>query len=189
MVAISSLSVRSENVDETVALGKLLGDLLVPGSVVLLSGDLGAGKTQLTKGVAAALGVVEAITSPTFNIMYEHVDATSAIVLRHFDLYRLDDEAELDDIDYFGLLEDEAVSVVEWGDKFPDALPAEYLMIRFGYGRTSGAGDAAGAPEPARILEFSAVGDKAVAVLQALNAKVQAQQGSATTNEIQEQAR
>jgi tRNA threonylcarbamoyladenosine biosynthesis protein TsaE len=155
---------------------------LEPGSVVLLCGELGAGKTQLTKGIAAALGVTEPITSPTFNIMFEHLGGasdsgtngnnngnnssnafgtSSEVVLRHFDLYRLDDESELDDIDYFGLLEDAAVSVVEWGDKFADALPADYLKVEFSYGESPG--DAS-----ARTLCFSAVGAKSEQLLEAL---------------------
>lgn len=115
---------------QTEAFGKALGVLLQGGDIVLLSGDLGAGKTQLTKGIAAALGVKEAITSPTFNIMLEH-EAEAGLLLRHFDLYRLEDESELDDIDYFGLLEDGSISVVEWGDKFPDAVPPDGLVIDF----------------------------------------------------------
>jgi tRNA threonylcarbamoyladenosine biosynthesis protein TsaE len=121
---------RSNSPDQTTELGRVLGTLLRAGDIVLLSGDLGAGKTQLTKGIALALGVKEAITSPTFNILLEHA-GSEGVLLRHFDLYRLEDESELDDIDYFGLLEDEAISVVEWGDKFPDALPLDCLVIDF----------------------------------------------------------
>jgi tRNA threonylcarbamoyladenosine biosynthesis protein TsaE len=125
-----SSSLLSSSPEQTEELGRALGTLLQAGDVVLLSGDLGAGKTQLTKGIAAALGVKEAITSPTFNIVLEH-EAAQGVLLRHFDLYRLEDESELDDIDYFGLLEDGSISVVEWGDKFPDALPLDCLVIDF----------------------------------------------------------
>jgi tRNA threonylcarbamoyladenosine biosynthesis protein TsaE len=136
-------------------LGRRLGALLSAGDVMLLAGDLGAGKTQLAKGVAAALGVQQPITSPTFNIMFEYpttvvVPELAPVPLRHFDLYRLETSEELDDIDYFGLLEDVAISIVEWGDKFPDALPEDYLLLHFelldesrrqlqvsGYGRRS----------------------------------------------------
>jgi tRNA threonylcarbamoyladenosine biosynthesis protein TsaE len=116
--------------EQTVALGATLGALLQPGDIVLLTGDLGAGKTQFAKGTAHALGVRATVTSPTFNLMYEYATDRDA-PLRHFDLYRLDDEAQLDDIDYFGLLEDGAISLVEWGDRFPGALPSDCLIVAF----------------------------------------------------------
>jgi tRNA threonylcarbamoyladenosine biosynthesis protein TsaE len=126
----SALSLTTASPEQTVEFGRQLGTLLQAGDIVLLSGDLGAGKTQLTKGIAIALGVKEAVTSPTFNIVLEH-EGADGVLLRHFDLYRLEDESELDDIDYFGLLEDGSVSVVEWGDKFSDALPLDCLVIDF----------------------------------------------------------
>lgn len=120
---------RTQNEEDTVAFGARLGALLDSGSVVLLDGDLGAGKTRLSKGVAQGLGIKAELTSPTFNLVLEYPFGEGAI-LRHFDLYRLDDSEQLDDIDYFGLIEDErAVSLVEWGSKFDDALPLDYLSI------------------------------------------------------------
>jgi tRNA threonylcarbamoyladenosine biosynthesis protein TsaE len=116
---------------QTQALGEQLGTLLQPGEVVLLTGGLGAGKTQFAKGVARALGVTEEVTSPTFNLVVEYHGAGGAI-LRHFDLYRLENADELDDIDYFGLLEtDGAISLVEWGDKFSEAMPLHYRIVEF----------------------------------------------------------
>ncbi|MDR3052626.1 MAG: tRNA (adenosine(37)-N6)-threonylcarbamoyltransferase complex ATPase subunit type 1 TsaE [Coriobacteriales bacterium] len=154
-----ALQLASHSEAQTQQLGASLGALLEPGSVVILSGDLGAGKTQFTKGIARALGIVEPITSPTFNILLQHEVGQSAVLgrsqesgreqggassvpshppaadtpvsLYHFDLYRLESEGELDDIDYFGLLEQDAASVVEWGDKFPGALPVDYLQVDF----------------------------------------------------------
>jgi tRNA threonylcarbamoyladenosine biosynthesis protein TsaE len=143
-------------VEETEALGATLASHLHSGSIVLLAGDLGAGKTQFVKGLARALGVAEHITSPTFNLMVEH--ATPTGTLRHFDLYRLERAADLDDIDYFGLLEDDAVSVVEWGDKFACALPRDYLLV-----------DCAlvpGLPDE-RLIELSAHGPKSEKLLAA----------------------
>lgn len=110
------------------AAGEALAHLLEPGDVLLLSGDLGAGKTQLTKGIARGLGVVEPVTSPTFNILLVH---EGRLTLNHFDLYRLDEANQLQDIDYFGTVEGDGVSVVEWGDRFAEAQPAAGLAIEF----------------------------------------------------------
>jgi len=110
------------------AAGEALAHLLEPGDVLLLSGDLGAGKTQLTKGIARGLGVVEPVTSPTFNILLVH---EGRLTLNHFDLYRLDEANQLQDIDYFGTVEGDGVSVVEWGDRFTEARPAAGLAIEF----------------------------------------------------------
>jgi tRNA threonylcarbamoyladenosine biosynthesis protein TsaE len=93
----------------------------------LLTGDLGAGKTCLTQGIASGLGIEEAVTSPTFNIMLEH---RGRLPLYHFDLYRLEESEELEDIDYFATLEADGVSVVEWGDRFADATPADGIVVR-----------------------------------------------------------
>jgi tRNA threonylcarbamoyladenosine biosynthesis protein TsaE len=94
--------------------------------VVLLTGDLGAGKTQLTKGLARGLGVGEPVTSPTFNMLIVH---TGRIPLYHFDLYRLDSADQLEDLDYFATLEADGVSVVEWGDLFDEAAPADGISV------------------------------------------------------------
>lgn len=109
-------------------LGEQLAGLMQMNDCVVLSGDLGAGKTQFAKGFAAGLGVDDDITSPTFNILFEYVG--DELPLLHFDLYRLDDEDELADIDFFGLLESGGVCLVEWGDKFPAAMPDDRVDVR-----------------------------------------------------------
>lgn len=116
--------ITTENADATIAVGEAFGRLALAGDVLLLSGDLGAGKTQLVKGLARALGVAEPVTSPTFNILLVH---EGRLVLNHIDLYRLDRPDQLEDIDYFGTLESGGVSAVEWGDRFAEAAPADYL--------------------------------------------------------------
>ena len=123
---------RTLTPEETVACGVALGRVAQPGDVFILTGDLGAGKTQFTKGIAQALGIGTPITSPTFNIMliYEGADG---VQLNHIDLYRLDDALQLDDIDYFGCIESNAVSVVEWGDKFGAMMPSDYLEVSMEY--------------------------------------------------------
>lgn len=121
-------ALMSNSEEETIQLGARLAEHVQTNDVIVLSGDLGAGKTQFAKGFAAGLGVSDDITSPTFNILLEYVGAE--LPLLHFDLYRLDEPEELDDIDYFGLLESGGVSLVEWGDKFPEHMPSDYLLIQ-----------------------------------------------------------
>lgn len=122
---------RSPN--ETVRAGELLAGLLAPGDVVALSGDLGAGKTHLVQGVARGLGVAEPVTSPTFNLLVVH---PGRVPLYHVDLYRLERAEELDDIAFAETLESGGVSLIEWGDKFPEELPRDHVevVIRVGAG-------------------------------------------------------
>ncbi len=117
----------TENAEETIEIGEQLSAKCKAGDVIVLSGDLGAGKTQLAKGFAKGLGVTDEITSPTFNIMSEYKG--TKLDLLHFDLYRLETPKELDDIDYFANLESGAVCLVEWGDKFEDVMPKNYVQI------------------------------------------------------------
>jgi len=119
-------AMRTTGPGETLQCGRELAALLEPGDVVLLSGDLGAGKTQLAKGVAEGLGVVEPVTSPTFNILLVH---EGRIPLYHFDLYRLERAEELEDLDYYATLEADGACLVEWGDRFVEAAPSEGLDV------------------------------------------------------------
>ena len=188
---------------ETRLLGERLAGWLKPNDVLLLSGDLGAGKTEFSKGVAVGLGIGEAVASPTFNLMLAYqignagvrasgggVQAPDAgqlsdsgtlpsVVLQtsegitkaldtngqqphslyHFDLYRLDSSDQLDDLDYFGLLEDGAVSVVEWGDRFVDAMPDDYLLVTIVIQN-----------DESRQLIFQAVGKRSEQLLQCFQA-------------------
>ena len=106
--------------DETIALGERLGALLRAGDVLVLTGDLGAGKTQLTKGIAAGMGVVGDVTSPTFTI--EMVYEGAEMPLCHFDLYRLDDAEQLEDTGIFDVLGADGVCVIEWGEQFAEEI-------------------------------------------------------------------
>ena len=109
-------------------LGEKVAGLVQMNDCIVLSGDLGAGKTQFAKGFAAGLGVDDDITSPTFNILFEYVG--DELPLLHFDLYRLDEEDELTDIDFFGLLESGGVCLIEWGDKFAAVMPEDRVDVR-----------------------------------------------------------
>ena len=100
------------------------------GDAVLLTGDLGAGKTTFTKGVAAALGYAGDVTSPTFAIMQEY--AAPTLLLHHIDLYRLDDPLQLEDIGFYEATDPDTpgAALVEWADLFPDEMPDDALAVR-----------------------------------------------------------
>lgn len=117
----------TSSADATKALASTLAPHLGPGDVIVLVGDLGAGKTQFVKGVAEGLGIGADVTSPTFNILLEY--RGGRLPLFHFDLYRLDDAEQLEDIAFYEVLEGDGASFVEWGDKFPEAMPYDYLEI------------------------------------------------------------
>jgi tRNA threonylcarbamoyladenosine biosynthesis protein TsaE len=116
---------------DTEALGTRIGAELAAGDVVLLSGPLGAGKTVLARGIGRGLGVVGAVTSPTFVIAREHPPAAGGrgVGLVHVDAYRLGGRAELDDLDLDTDLASAAV-VVEWGEGLADGLAQRYLLVR-----------------------------------------------------------
>ena len=112
----------------TEALGKLLGRHAADGDVFCLTGDLGAGKTLLSRGVAEALGVSsEDVTSPTFAIM--NVYQGTELEARHFDLYRLNRPEELEDIGFDEYAGGDGVTLIEWAELFSEQLPEEYLQI------------------------------------------------------------
>lgn len=117
---------------ETYAIGKLLGERLQPGDVVALSGELGAGKTCLTQGIAAGMGIGPEypITSPTFTIINEY---PGRLTLYHLDMYRLADAAELRDIGFEDCFNNRGVVVIEWAEKIMDDLPAGTLFILLTY--------------------------------------------------------
>lgn len=106
--------------EETIALGEKIGRALEAGDVLVLTGDLGAGKTQLTKGIAAGMGVVGDVTSPTFTI--EMVYEGAEMPLYHFDLYRLDDPDQLEDTGIFDVLGADGVCSIEWGEQFAEEI-------------------------------------------------------------------
>lgn len=120
---------RAADVEAMRELGRALAPLLKQGDTVILSGDLGAGKTQFSQGVAEGLGVGTAAVSPTFNIVLSYEDGR--IPLRHLDLYRLEQSSELDDLGYGELVgpDSDGVALVEWGRRFTEALPDDFLEV------------------------------------------------------------
>jgi len=125
--------VVSRSTDETLELAGTVGDLLRAGDVVSLVGDLGAGKTVFARGVARALGVTEAVVSPSFTIVREY-DGRMPLV--HVDVYRIDTVQELYDLGFEELVRDDAVTLVEWGDMIDGLLPADRLDVRLAPGDT-----------------------------------------------------
>lgn len=120
---------RTATVKDTEQLGFQLGSFLrqfAKPLCIALVGDLGAGKTHFSQGVARGFGVTDEVTSPTFALMNTY--ETAAGTLYHFDVYRLEDEYELENIGFSEFTED-TLSLVEWADKFPEALPLEVLWI------------------------------------------------------------
>jgi tRNA threonylcarbamoyladenosine biosynthesis protein TsaE len=120
------LRLTSRSDEETRILGASLSPVLLPGDVVSLSGDLGAGKTTLVQGIAAGLGVAGPVTSPTF-VLVHHYDGTFPII--HMDVYRLDSIQEVLDLGFEELLEPQAIMLVEWGEAVLPLLPPRYLDI------------------------------------------------------------
>ena len=116
----------SHNVTETEALGQRLAKLLRPGDVLAYYGDLGAGKTAFTRGLAAGLGCTGRVTSPTFTIVNEY---DGPIPLFHFDMYRLGDSDELFDIGWEDYLVRNGVCAVEWSERVADALPEDVVTV------------------------------------------------------------
>lgn len=118
--------VHVASADEMRALGERLGRVLTAGQVVLLVGDLGAGKTTLTQGIARGLGVTDPVTSPTFVIAREHQAAAGRPALHHVDAYRLASVDELVDLD---LADVDTVTVIEWGDRIAPSLDPGFAVV------------------------------------------------------------
>lgn len=114
-------------VEETTSIGVALGKLLRAGDIICLTGDLGTGKTHITKGIARGLSIDEYITSPTFTIVNEY--DSGRLKLNHFDVYRVSDPDEIYAIGFDDYIFSDAVSIIEWANYIEDILPNEYLHI------------------------------------------------------------
>ena len=125
---------RLATADETRRFGHALGVAAAPGGVIALSGELGAGKTELVKGIASGLGLDAEVTSPTFTLVHEYGGDPP---LFHFDFYRIDDPEEILAIGWDEYLEAGGICVVEWAEKFPELIPphADWWRIAWDAGR------------------------------------------------------
>lgn len=132
MKEIRYRKLRLNNEEDTRSLGLEIANALEPGDIVALIGDLGTGKTALTKYIAEGLGIKEEISSPTFTIVKEY--KSGRLPLYHFDVYRLGSGDELLDIGAEEMLEGDGACVIEWADIVADVLPADSLVVKLDYG-------------------------------------------------------
>lgn len=139
---------------ETLLFGEKLGRVIDERLLICLDGDLGAGKTCLTKGIAKGLDIEEEITSPTFILVEEY---SGRMALYHFDVYRIDDPEELYFIGFDEYLSKEAVVIIEWASLIEEVLPTERLDITIEYMKDGG-----------RKVSVTAMGEEARNVLQRL---------------------
>ncbi|MDY7102899.1 MAG: tRNA (adenosine(37)-N6)-threonylcarbamoyltransferase complex ATPase subunit type 1 TsaE [Actinomycetota bacterium] len=138
---------RTSSPDATRELAAALAALLGPGDLLLLAGDLGAGKTAFVQGVAKALGIDEPVTSPTFTLHRQYV---GRLELNHLDVYRFTHVDEVLDVGLGELLDAPAVTCIEWGDKIVGTVPADFLEVRI----TLGEGD------DDRVVEIRPIGSR-----------------------------
>jgi tRNA threonylcarbamoyladenosine biosynthesis protein TsaE len=127
---MNSLKLITHSPEETQELGRSIGKLAMPGDIYLLVGNLGAGKTCLTQGIAWGLDINEYTLSPSFVIMRE---VYGRLPLYHIDFYRLDNIAEISDLGLDDYLYGHGVCVIEWAEKGRDILPDEHLLISISY--------------------------------------------------------
>lgn len=113
-------------VDETYKIGKLIGSRVNSGDIICLIGDLGTGKTHLTKGIAKGLDIKDHITSPTFTIVNEYI---GRLKLYHFDVYRVNDPDEIAAIGFDEYIFSDGVSVIEWANYIEELIPTNNLSI------------------------------------------------------------
>ena len=120
---------KSDAPARTAELARRLAGVLRPGTVICLDGDLGAGKTLFVQNLAAGLGVQGEVTSPTFNLMNLYEDGRLPLV--HFDLYRLEQEYELDEIGFYDYVENtDGLVLIERAEKFPECLPEDHIALQ-----------------------------------------------------------
>lgn len=134
MKVIDKKKFKIENEDAIREFGLMLAEKIEPNDVIALNGDLGTGKTTLTKYIAEGLGIKETISSPTFTIVKEY--RTGRVPLFHFDLYRIGDEEEFEDIGLDEFLFAGGVCVIEWPDAAAGVLPENAIAVNITYGAT-----------------------------------------------------
>lgn len=124
---MATRTIETNSPEETFALGRQIGEQAEPGEVYTLIGDLGVGKTVFTQGLAVGLGIHDAVNSPTFTIVQVYEDGR--IPFYHFDVYRIGDVEEMDEVGYEDYVYGEGVSLIEWADLIEEILPEHYRRI------------------------------------------------------------
>ena len=142
-----AISVRTSSVEETRDLASLLIKVFKAGDVVVLSGDLGAGKTAFTQVLGLALGIENPITSPTFTLANRY---DGELILNHLDVYRLEHLQEVEELGLSELIDSNSLTVIEWGDVISSVLTEGYLEISLNLGEEIGD----------RIVDFRPIGHK-----------------------------
>ena len=127
---------ESNSAEDTFAFGQKLGREAVPGEIICLDGDLGVGKTVFTQGFAAGLGIDDYVNSPTFNIVKEYEGGR--LPLYHFDVYRIGDPSEMEEIGYEDYFYGQGVSIIEWPGQIKELLPKEARWVRIRKDLTKG---------------------------------------------------
>jgi len=129
-ISLKKVNLESQNIDELKALGKKLGELIEPSTLIILSGELGAGKTTFTGAIAEGMEVECSITSPTFQFLKRY--SSGRIPLDHMDVYRIEAAPQLVDIGFWDLLSkvEPGALIVEWGEKFNSVVSASDLVVR-----------------------------------------------------------
>ena len=117
-----------DSLEQTLALGEKIGINSFPGAIICITGDLGTGKTHITKGIAKGLKIDEPITSPTFTIVNEYHSGTH--ILYHFDVYRVNDPDEIYAIGFDEYIFGEGVSVIEWANYIEELIPEKFIHIK-----------------------------------------------------------
>ncbi len=113
--------------EDTFTIGKKLAETVRPGEIYTLNGDLGVGKTVFTKGLAAGLGIKEPVTSPTFTILQEY--KSGRLPLYHFDVYRIGDPEEMDEIGYEDYFYGHGICLIEWAELIEELIPEEAIAV------------------------------------------------------------
>lgn len=122
------MTIETNSPEETFALGQKLGEQAKAGQIYTLNGDLGVGKTVFTQGIARGLGITEAVSSPTFTIVQVYEEGR--LPFYHFDVYRIGDIEEMDEIGYEDYFYGQGLTMVEWANLIEEILPEKYTEIR-----------------------------------------------------------
>jgi tRNA threonylcarbamoyladenosine biosynthesis protein TsaE len=148
-----SFQLRMKSVHETIQFGERLGQQLTGGEILALTGDLGAGKTVLTRGIALGLGIpMDQVSSPTFTLIQEYA---GSIPLIHVDFYRLERPSEISTLGLEEYFTSSTIVIIEWAERFPQILPSDHIAIRLEYGET----------EDIRLLRMSGTGTKSIRIV------------------------